>query len=212
MQKINFVFPLILSIAFSCQEEDEVMSNLAQENSLINTELDTSAVDVNESNDNEFADYIRTINSISLPVSLSCEVEYLNTFNQKNIDDSFAPPGGSSPVKIINDKELNLIIYHFAADIYFPILYSYDKDGHMIDSLLLLNGMCNGDPYYNSNCFTQIDKKLKFTLVDTVKHFSLINEYEDRILDSITIEKEQYTLNTKGEFELVNRKISKVND
>ena len=212
MSKIYLVFLITLYITGSCQDKNETVYKAAQNNLTGNTELDTSAVDVNESKDNEFADYIRTINSISLPVSLSCEVEYLNTFNQKNIDNSFAPPGGSSPVKIINDKELNLIIYHFAADIYFPILYSYDKGGNMIDSLLLLNGMCNGDPYYNSNCFTQIDKKLKFTLVDTVKHFSLINEYEDRILDSITIEKEQYTLNTKGEFELVNRKISKVKD
>lgn len=211
MAKIKLAFLIIVFSTTSCQEKIETVTNKEQHNIETNLKQDTSDENVTKSRQLEFEEYNKKINSISLPVSLSCEVEYLKTFNQKNVDNSFAPPGGSSPVKIVNNKKLNLIIYHFAADIYFPILYSYNAKGKKIDSLLLLNGACNGDEYYNSNCYTQIDKNLNFILTDTAEHYSLINDGEDRILDSITLEKQQYKLNTKGKFELVSKKMKKIN-
>jgi hypothetical protein len=81
----------------------------------------------------------------------------------------FAPNGGNRPRRIINDSDFELIIYDFATDITFPILYSYRQDAEVIDSLRMRIGFCTGAPWLESSYQSEVNKNLSIKMNDTIQ-------------------------------------------
>lgn len=187
-------------ILISCKNDSSKQVEITTSNNSI------QADSINENLNTEFSTYLDSLNSIHLPIQFGCNVEYLHE-KMKNFayNPKFAPPGGSTPTRIIHNEQRNLIIHHFSADIYFPILYSYDDNGKMIDSLLLINGSCNGDPYYNSSCRTTIDENIKITRCDTVHEYNIVND--QRILSGIELIKDVHTIDSNGSFKLIQKEV-----
>lgn len=187
---------LSLFILLSCKEKELVSVNEGLQSRSGKNKI--TPIDINTESE-DFIKFISSLTTEKLPLAFSCEVEYLKAKNLNSVYNKYAPKGGSSPIRLITKSSHELIIYHFAADIYFPILYSYTDKGEIIDSLFLINGACNGDPFYNSSCYTLFQSDLIIQMQDTSHHYSFVNE--NRILDSITLNQDQYKLKPNGKFE-----------
>ncbi|UKN03454.1 hypothetical protein K6119_08000 [Paracrocinitomix mangrovi] len=183
-----FILPFLL---FAC-------AGTEQEN---NAEQEETNLDKND--EPTFTGYLSKIPDEKLPFEIDCSTPFFKFDISYKVYEKYIPEGGSTYSKLITEAGHNLVVYTFAGDIINPILYSYDSNGQVIDSLWLYNGSCNGDPWLESSCHTIVREDLTIEMHDTIQHYFFNDTI--RRLDSTSLETELYKVNEEGKFAFVSK-------
>lgn len=207
--KLTLVIPskLLLILTFSACQSDE--SN-HQSNLIDPTKQEILTPKKEKPSESELFDqYLRLVPQSGLPYEFDCQIDYKTSAIKSDSFIKFIPSGGNNPNYLKSNSPNDLIIYHFAADVIYPVLYTFDSLGQKIDSLWLYKGSCNEDPWIESRCYTKIDTDLTIQISDTSKHFF----YNDTIqrLDSTTIETDFYQILENGQFKWVKNESYRMN-
>ena len=152
-----------------------------------------------------FSEFVKTLPEVALPLSISCGIDGAKEIVQAEKFKKFIPAYAERVLGTLpTNGKYNLIIYGHVGDDIYPVLYSYDNAGAIIDSLSLIINPCGGAdetqiPY--SSAF--ISKDLIFTLIDTTKiiHYpAQLESTEVYIVDSVRITKIIHQVDSKGHF------------
>jgi len=152
-----------------------------------------------------FEEYIKTLPKVILPLSLSCGIDNAKDIEQTENFKRFIPWHAERVLgSLPTNGKYNLIMYGYIGDDTYPILFSYDNEGKIIDSLDLIINSCGGAdesriPYSSA----EISKDLTIILTDTTKliHYPIGSKsVEDYIIDSIRITRIINSVDSKGHF------------
>jgi hypothetical protein len=115
-----------------------------------------------------FSEFFKKLPQVALPLSINCGIDGAKDIEQAEKFKKFIPAYAERVLGTLpTDRKHNLIIYGHVGDDIYPVLYSYDSAGAIIDSLYLIINPCGGAdetqiPY--SSAF--ISKYLTFTLTE----------------------------------------------
>ncbi len=157
--------------------------------------------------DDDFRTYSSSIDVISLPATFDCEQE-IQLANMAKVDSTlfqeFRPPMAHLVGKLFPQDAFVSIVYLLPTDNGTPILYTYTRSGHPIDTLVLYLGDCQADPQGSDHSVATILTDKTLMLVDTI--FSdQIDSLQNRlaVTGSFRVHKEYYQFNSSGQFEKI---------
>lgn len=169
-----------------------------------------------------FQDFLNELPKKSLPIHLDCglpnELKSSDGFEKykalipKSADQIFGTIDSGS-------DRYRLILYGYTGDDIYPVLFSFDHKGHIIDSLNLILHPCGAaDDTVIPHSFFTIDKDLTVELTDTTQliHYpghwkkldiedesmpdSTFETTSDYIVDSVRISVEKFKIDNEGRF------------
>ncbi len=157
--------------------------------------------------DDEFKRYSSSIEVISLPTTFDCDRE-IQLANMAKVDSSlfeeFRPPMAHLVGRLFLKDTFVSIVYLLPTDNGTPILYTYTRGGHPIDTLGLYLGGCQADPQGSDHSVATILTDGTLMLVDTV--FSVqLDSLEDPLSVSFDVHKACYHLNSNGQFKKITK-------
>ncbi|HTJ53210.1 MAG TPA: hypothetical protein VL443_27335 [Cyclobacteriaceae bacterium] len=152
-----------------------------------------------------FSEYVKTLPQVALPLSISCGIDGAKEIEQAEKFKKFIHTYAERVLGTLpTNGKYNLIIYGRVGDDIYPILYSYDSSGAVIDSLDLIINPCGGaDQTQIPHSSAFISKDLTFTLTDTTKliHYPAGSISVDiYIVDSVRITKIVHQIDSRGHF------------
>jgi hypothetical protein len=168
-----------------------------------------------------FQDFLNGIPKKALPINLNCglpnELKSSDDFEKYK---SFIPKSARIFGTVDSgSKSYRLVIYGYIGDDIYPVLFSFDNKGQIIDSLnLILNPCGAADDKVIPHSFATIENDLTVKLTDTTRlihfpgHWKKL-DYEDEsmpdstfvstgdyIVDSVRVSSEKFKVNDKGRF------------
>jgi len=159
---MKIVTILILLFLVSCTSNNN--TNETSNEISDNTEsVDVKPIDIS------FENYLLTLQNIELPYKLDCntQFEYTNKIPE-SLSKIYKEPGGTPYGMFQVFDSIYAIIYMFAADIYLPVLYTYDNEGNSISKLQLLDKLCASDVDYKVKEFTEILSDFSIICIDSI--------------------------------------------
>ena len=171
-----------------------------------------SLIAENKSKNTDFENILLAINTIELPDTIICGVdssvpveEYGNELVQ------IAPkPSEETRIygKLPSKGGMEYIIYVIPGDINFPYLYTYSKDGQLIDSIYLHIGTCLADESVVISNITIINNDYSLNMTDTTKHVHY-NEENKQFIDSVIVTKRYLDLNSENKYQILKTETSR---
>lgn len=166
---------------------------------------------INEINTNDtdsllFQEFLALIPDTSLPMEIYCGFDHVNRIDNRSKYSKYMYNFIQPVARLKWNNGINIVFYAAEAEIYVPILCTYDESGKMIDSITIHTHGCNYSPEFEGISFAAINQEMEISLSDTEKVY-IYNEntpYVDPILDSIKIIEIKYKLNPVGKFEMIN--------
>jgi hypothetical protein len=157
--------------------------------------------------DTLFLEFVDSIRMQSLPLHISCGLEEnLVSSTQFEKFKKYIPQSASlvfGHIKSTSDNH-KLIIYGQVGDDIYPLLFSYDRTGKIMDSLhLMLTGCGGADETAIPHAFATISPDLTITLIDTTRLIHYANgsgSVDNYIIDSLRIKKVAMTIDKNGRF------------
>ena len=169
-----------------------------------------------------FQDFLNEIPKKSLPINLSCGLpNELKSSDDLGKYKSFIPKLADQVFGTIDTSSdsYRLIVYGYTGDDIYPVLFSFDTRGQIIDSLKLILTPCGAaDDTVIPHSFVTIDNGLTIKLTDTTRliHFpghwkkldaedesmpdSLFETTGDYIVDSVRISNADFKISKEGRF------------
>jgi len=150
-----------------------------------------------------FTEYCNKIPLVKLPLRIDCGL-----CGDTLLPDSIVKKYGKTPTfysgsnpsvigRIENAKRV-YILYSYPGDICYPYLFTYSKQGTMLDSLYLHISTCAGDENLEMHSWSVIKPDLSIDMIDTERHFHIDTLSKSRSLESTYIHKKAYKLNPDG--------------
>lgn len=150
-----------------------------------------------------FGDFVDHVPAMALPLTITCGFDNTITDSDfKHKYQSHVPKDMEVVGKLKTENDISLVFFARVEDLLYPFLYSFDKDGNVIDSLYLHVKNCAADPYIELFTWSVIQNDLTINMTDTAKHYNYI-EYNDgysRDLDSIVVTKRHLQIDRSGNF------------
>jgi hypothetical protein len=178
---------------------------------LLTTCLPEKTDQTSERSDNQvdvgFAAFLNALPNQALAIKISCGLAE-GTVSSREFEKytNYIPKAVDRILGTINSQseECRLIIYGQTGDDVYPILFSYDNSGNVVDSVsLILHGCGGADDKAIPHSYVFIDKDLTITLLDTTRliHYrGNSRSVDDYIIDSLRISKKVINIDHKGKF------------
>jgi hypothetical protein len=141
----------------------------------------------------DFAEYIKNVEEIKLPIQLNSS-SFVGSVNyqkyRKDLFKRFAPQHAYELYgRIILNRKFVSLIFNAVGDINKPIIMTYDLDGNRIDSLNLFPNACNNySGFIAETAYLSSDRNIK--IIDSIGVWDLKSndwKIKDLGLDSIKI-------------------------
>ena len=162
---------LILALMFSCVEALK-KSDIPKDNS------ETLGI---KNTNSRFDIYLNRIELLSLPCSFEC-FDFINFESQKVnseiIDTTFACQWEIPYRRIDTNLKFRIIIYLSPADIYTPILKTFDFNGKELSTLQLFQN-CGQEPGFRSLEFVTINPNLQIVKIDSIWRWEIDDNYKE---------------------------------
>ena len=205
MKKILIIVALIICFV-NCKNKNN--NNQAVQSERINVDT-ANIIAGNELEITDFENTLFAINTIKLPDTIYCGIDFsvpVEKYGNEIIQIAPKPSEWTSVYGKLPSKCGNeYIIYAITGDINYPYLYTYDKDGQLIDSMYLHIGPCLGDESVVISNITVINKDYSIHMTDTTKHVHY-DETNKRFIDSVIVTKRELELNTESKYQIINEK------
>jgi len=159
----------------------------------------------NKKTDINFGDYLKTLDTVPLPFEHSCSGPNFPQLSAHFDSAGFVKYKDADcarPLGILFNNKVNTIIVDLSNGdaCVVPILVSYDKDGHKLDSLNLY-GHSYDDTASSSMPYSKIDRNKHIVVIDTIttwKNYASAKMTSDS--RKIKIDSTIYSLSEKGKF------------
>jgi hypothetical protein len=173
---------IILFIFIRCN------SNNKKQNEKINKSEDYQYNNVKHNEiDSVFINNISKINKLELPLRFYCGAEEYTWAKDLGDDILKIVPLDYVVIGLLPINNENIyIIYGKVGDIIYPYLYTYTKNGDLLDSLYLHISYCDGDESEIHSTATTITDDYYIYMSDTSKYIHY-NDRNELFLDSIII-------------------------
>lgn len=167
-----------------------------------------------------FQDFLNEIPKKSLPINLNCGLpnESMPSADSEKYK-SFIPQSARVFGTVDSGSErYRLVIYGYIGDDIYPVLFSFDNKGQIIDSLnLILNPCGAADDKVIPHSFVTIDHGLTIKLTDTTQLIHYPGnwkklDFDDESLPDSTFVATETTLLTLSEFQKLNSKSTRKED
>ena len=152
----------------------------------------------------EFLASISKIPTVDLPIFFYCGADDGSAPWAKDFGDDInaIAPWCSMVVGLLPIKNNKIyIIYAIPGDILYPYLYTYDKSGHVIDSMYLHIGYCAGEAELIWSTATRINKDYSIDMFDTLRYMDAtryISLDDPMYVDSIIVTERKMKLDING--------------
>jgi len=207
MRRLSINIILILFFACCKHKNPEIQSEGE------NANMESIVVE-NKQEITEFENTILAINTIELPDTIFCGIDFSVPVKEYGNEVVQIAPKPSEETRIYGRLPSKggkvYVIYAIPGDINYPYLYTYNKDGQLIDSFYLHIGPCLGDESIVISNVTVINKDYSIHMVDTSKYVHY-NEENKRFIDSVFVTKRDLALNFEHSYQVVNEKRYKIN-
>ena len=108
---------------------------------------------------------------------------------------------------LITKENTDLIMYGIVGDDLYPYIYSYDKNGNILDSLFLIINPCGqADESYIPNSYAFIGINGQITMVDTSLYIHYLDNMNYKI-DSTIITRIEMKVDENGKFKEIKKEI-----
>jgi hypothetical protein len=175
------------------KNNDEKQNSILINDFEYNLSMDTSA----------FVKIISKIDTLKIPVTFYCGAESSPWAEDLGVDIAAIAPENSMIVGLLPIKSNYIyIIYAFAGDILYPYLYTYNRNGYLIDSLYLHIRYCVGDESEIITNTTTINADYSIEMSDKTQYIHYINN-DTRIEDSIVVKKRTLKLGVDNLFAII---------
>lgn len=137
--------------------------------------------DNNQNANRRFSKYLERIESVSLPFSASCFdfTDFESTAKYTDLIDTAYASEWEIPFRKINTNgNYKIVIYLSPADIYVPILRTYDLNGKKISEFQFFSN-CGGEPGFRERQFIKINSDLQIIKKDTIWKWDLDQNYNE---------------------------------
>ena len=154
----------------------------------------------------KFKKFITSIPAYDLPINLHCGLDSLKDFNNLHDFMEFIPKGMEEIYGYINsNNKFDLIMYGRVGDDLYPFLYSYDKNGKILDSLFLIINPCGqADETYRPNSYAFIDKNIQIIMIDTSQYTHYVDN-QGCVIDSTCITNIKIRIDKSGHFKEISK-------
>lgn len=143
---------LFTALLFSCNSDNDISEKGNGKDNLENYK-----------EKNDFQEYLSLIPKLELPITFVCE----DGFSSTDIDIEnttlikYLPDGASIIGQMTNKKGEIIILYGFPADVFFPIAYTYNSNGLVLNKIEIFKlGECVDDIGYSVKTYGTISKEL----------------------------------------------------
>jgi hypothetical protein len=129
----------------------------------------------------KFCNYLQRIEPITLPFQSGCYdfINFSSTDRNSALIDTTYSSKWEIPYKRIDTKKnFGIVIYLSPADIYVPVLKTFDLNGRIISKLQIFTN-CNGEPGFRERQFVSIDKNLQIVKTDSIWRWKLDADYNE---------------------------------
>jgi len=154
-----------------------------------------------------FREFLKEVPDTNLPMVVNCGFLDVHRIKEKPRFAKYLSDYIEVVAKYKWQGKIILVFYGGVADIYFPIICSYDESGNLLDSLGLHGECCYSSTEFESSSFASISNTIDIIIKDTIKTFLY---YEDdtsykRTLDSVISTVTEYKMNAAGKFEHIKK-------
>lgn len=171
------------------------------------TETENQPVSAENTDSLLFQEFLGLIPDTTLPIEIYCGFDHVNRIDNRSKYSKYMYNFIQPVARLKWNNGINIVFYAAEAEIYVPILCTYDESGKMIDSITIHTHGCNYSPEFEGISFAAINQEMEISLSDTEKVY-IYNEntpYVDPILDSIKIIEIKYKLNPVGKLEMIKK-------
>jgi|GEM_PF-1803749 hypothetical protein len=151
-----------------------------------------------------FTEYFSNIPIVKLPLKIQCglcgDTLYSDSIIRKygHVNQSYYGNPYHEVIGRIEHANNIYILYSIPGDICYPFIYTYNKQGDILDSLYLQISTCDADEKTELSTWSIINPDLSIEMTDTNKSFYIDTALGKRLLLSTNISKREYKLNVKG--------------
>jgi hypothetical protein len=190
MKRVFLIILILLSVSCSCSKSHKKANNI------LNDSLD-------------FNNYVNRIKKIDIPYNLDCYQDIAC------ISDSTIP---ADLIKRFRHKDLIVgrfidsgkfisIIYAGIGDILYPTLFTFKKDGSVIDSLYLFSIDCGDSPDAWTHANSTLNGNGIITMIDSTGVY--LSDSTD-VTDSVSVNIQKFRLDQSGKFLKLSKESSNV--
>jgi hypothetical protein len=144
--------------------------------------------------DSAFINSISKINTLELPLHFYCGADTYIWTEDLGDDVLKIAPLNCVVIGLLPINNDNIyVIYGQVGDIIYPYLYTYNKNGNLLDSLYLHISYCDGDGFEIHSTATTITDDYCIYMTDTSKYIHY-NDNNELFLDSVIVKEQEFKL------------------
>ncbi|GHM98930.1 hypothetical protein WSM22_04200 [Cytophagales bacterium WSM2-2] len=173
----------------------------------------------------EFRNYLNSIETIQAPSNLEAELRKVRSKNYDTVlfarfehdkgKDSRKPHGklfeNDSIILIIEGTDLSSIGGAVGYQLVDPILFTFDREGHKLDSLNPYSSFSQTEYGYQCTEFVTLEKNKQISIIDSIKLWAF-NKKNSEIIpgsEKLTVDSVVYKIDGKGKFRIIKGKLKK---
>lgn len=181
MIKLKIISFAILTLAISCSQRSKNLNN--------------------KNIEPKFSNYLQKIEPLELPYQAGC-IEFIDfdnmTKNSALIDTTYSLNWEIPFKRIKTEKNFEIVIYLMPADIFIPIVKTFDLNGNEISKLMIFSN-CDGEPGFRERQFFTIHKDFQIIKTDSVWTWELDNDHNEiKSTEKINVTKSYYSIENNG--------------
>ncbi len=145
----------------------------------------------------DFEAYWSKVPVITLPLSIECGLCGGDSLINDSIVKKYAFANANVIGRIQDSKNIYLI-YSDPGDICYPYLFTYNREGKIIDSLYLHISTCAEDEYLSLSTSSVIKSDKSIEMADTERYYTVDTVMDKRFLVKTVITKRVYKMDIAG--------------
>ena len=155
-----------------------------------------------------FEKFLNKLPKYKLPIEIHCGFDSLESLNDFKDYMDYIPKSMEEIYGLVEtDRPQYLVLYGRVGDVLYPFLYSYDKNGEIVDSLYLIITSCSiADETIIPNSYAIIDNTLQIIMTDTSKFIHYLDN-ENYVIDSTLITNIMTMIQENGHFQEIKKEI-----
>jgi hypothetical protein len=165
-------------------------------------ESDTTETQETSNVDNEFAQYLDLLPTLSLPFETNCEkcCDHLKIDDDNKLIEKFKPEGAAIVGLVSRTEDRAIILVTYPADLIIPSIKVYDLKGNLTGDMTFMTSYCGGEPGFYSRQFFRINSDILLTQIDTLYETTFDSvTYHTLDTTDIKITTKNFRVNEKGE-------------
>ena len=150
-----------------------------------------------KSKQSDFEAYWSKVPVITLPLNIECGLCGGDSLIKDSIVEKYSF-ANAHVIGRIEDRKNIYLIYSDPGDICYPYLFTYSKEGKIIDSLYLHIGTCAEDEYLKLSTSSVIKSDKSIEMADTERYYTVDTVKDKRFLVKTVITKRIYKMDAAG--------------